>query len=154
MDADIPALDAQHSEELSADWDPHAYLQDERGRAKKAESFWYPHQPARWLVRTELLSLEAHGAYDRLRNRQFIEGPIRNDPKVIARYLRITVDQWEEIFDELRELLTADGDSLSCPDIEQTRKETADKRARRAAAGSLGGRATWQSRRPGSTSSS
>jgi hypothetical protein len=103
------------------------------------------------LARTALLSLEAAGTYERLRNLQFVNGDLPVGK--IARLLMLTDERWVAIRSELEEeglVIEADG-RLRCPDMVKAIEETEAMRAKRREAGRKGGLASARNRQCATT---
>jgi len=108
----------------------------------EVDSFWVQHQPAKHLARTALLSLEALGVYERLRNLQFVIG--RLPIKKLAMLLQVTEGRWSALRAELdeAELVREVDGKLYCPDMEKAIEETESLRKKRREAGRKGGLAS------------
>ncbi|MDD5305409.1 MAG: DUF1376 domain-containing protein [Elusimicrobia bacterium] len=96
-----------------------------------------------WLVGTAHLSLEAQGAYERLLCHQWVDGPLPNDPKRLARQLGVSASKFKMLWSDLAPHfpLQANG-TLANPRLEFERDKQAGYRMMQG----IKGRASAQAR--------
>lgn len=83
---------------------------------------WYPHYAQDWLAGTAHLSLECQGAYKRLTDHQWIDGPLPNDPRRMARLLGVSEKRFASLWRDLAEHFPAAPDGrLANPRLERER---------------------------------
>lgn len=105
---------------------------------------WYPRYPADYLMNTRHLTLEQHGAYTLLLDWSWENGPIPDDPKVIARILGVHTNRAKTLWGFLRGLLQQTPGGFVSKRLEQERRKSIEISEKRAEAGRRGGQANAQ----------
>jgi uncharacterized protein YdaU (DUF1376 family) len=109
----------------------------------------YQHYAQDWLVGTAKLTLEEQGAYQRLLDHQWVDGPLDPDHGELARILGVTPRRFAKLWKRLARqfpMLHGDGDRLANPRLELERQKQMVYRAQQAARGRAGGQASAEAR--------
>lgn len=97
---------------------------------------------ADYLGDTRHLTTEQHGAYLLLLMTMWRSGGrLPSDPKKLARIACCTGSRWSRISDEVMAFFDVDGDEITNPRLALELEKASEKSIKRAAAGSLGGKA-------------
>lgn len=109
----------------------------------------YPHFAQDWLAGTAHLSLECQGAYKRLCDHEWIDGPLPNDHAKLARLLGVTPRRFEKIWADLSDhfLVGVDG-RLYNDRLERERLIQQGFRLVKSASGKAGAEKRWQGHDP------
>ena len=100
-----------------------------------------------WLVDTASLSLEEQGAYQRLLDHEWIEGPMSGDALELARRVGTTPRKFAKLWKRLSRFFVRGEDGLLRNErLEEQREEQARYRLEQAERGRLGAKMRW--RRP------
>lgn len=109
----------------------------------------YQHYAADWLAGTAHLSLEAQGAYQRLLDHEWLNGPLANDPRLLARLLGVSGQRFRSLWADLAAHFPPQPDGqIANPRLEEERRKQAAYREERARSGARGAEARWGKARP------
>jgi uncharacterized protein YdaU (DUF1376 family) len=104
----------------------------------------FPMYARDWLVDTAGLTLEQQGAYVRLLSHQWIEGPLPDNEKELARRLAVTVSVFRRLWGRISEFFPSQEDGrLGNPRLEQIRREQQEFHEMRSKFGRMGAEARW-----------
>lgn len=106
---------------------------------------WFKFFASDWMsdVEIELMPLEAQGAFVRMLCFQWINGPLPDDPDLVARLCDIPRGRMDEIWSEVRpQFERTEGENLYDPDLETMRENIADTKESRSQAGKKGAAST------------
>jgi uncharacterized protein YdaU (DUF1376 family) len=106
----------------------------------------YQHYAREWLASTSRLTLAAQGALQRLRDTEWSEGPLPDDPKKLARILGITIPEFKVLWDELQPWFVKQDGGLVNQQLEEYRRDREQYRTEQRARGTLGAQARWRHR--------
>jgi uncharacterized protein YdaU (DUF1376 family) len=108
----------------------------------------YPHFAQDWLAGTAHLSLECQGAYKRLCDHEWIDGPLPNDPAKLARLLGVTPRRFAAIWRDLAEHFKLTPQGYWYNDrLEREREIQEGFRVAQSAAGRTGAAKRWEGHR-------
>lgn len=104
----------------------------------------YQHYAQDWIAGTAHLSLEAQGAYLRLLDHQWIDGPLPNDMEHLSELVGLTRQKFAKVWRRLSKHFPMDADgNLANKRLEMERKKQADYRMAQAEAGRIGAAKRW-----------
>ena len=108
----------------------------------------YQHYAKDWLVGTAHLSLEQQGAYLRLLDHQWEDGPLPASPAALARLLGVSLTRFRRVWDDLKRHFPADeAGRLANPRLETERTKQETFRAGQSRRGRDGAAKRWDSQR-------
>jgi len=104
----------------------------------------YQHYARDWLVDTASISLEEQGAYQRLLDHEWIEGPLPDNPTELARRLAVPRTRFAKLWESIYRFFEKGEDGLlRDPRLELERAEQEERRRRNAESGRRGAATRW-----------
>ena len=82
-----------------------------------------------------IMSLEEFGAYWKLVSYVWLEGSLPNDEKQLAKLLRVTPKKFGKLWSAMEKLFKIEGDKLTHPELDETRKRQMEWREKSAEGG-------------------
>lgn len=106
----------------------------------------YQHYARDWLVDTASLSLEEQGAYLRLLDQEWIEGPLANNPLELARRLGVSRPKFARLWAVIVRFFELGEDGkLRNPRLESERAGQQERREKASQSGKIGAEKRWHS---------
>lgn len=117
---------------------------DRRNGGDRRKAPAYLHYAQDWIAGTAHLSLEQQGAFQRLLDHQWVDGPFENDPVEIAGRLGISQRRFAKVWQKLARHFPKNPDGrLANTRLEEERAKQIAYRAQQSERGHAGANARW-----------